>query len=333
MADGLFGIIGNTPLVRLTRVIDAPFRLFGKLEGANPGGSSKDRPAANILRHAMQSGAIDGNSVVIESSSGNMGIGLAQACAYYGLPFICVVDPKATKQNLRILEAYGARIDLVTSPDPESGEFLVARLKRVKSLLASIDNSFWPNQYANECNAGAHYRTTIEEIVRDLGGELDYLFCATSTCGTIMGCAQLIRERGMTTKVIAVDAVGSAIFGGEQADRRIPGLGAGIKPPLCQTELIDDCIHVSDLECVIGCRRLVRDEAILVGGSSGGVLMAIESMKHRIPPRSTCVGVFADRGERYLDTVYSDEWVSGQFGNVLGLWQPWEDEPCLAATS
>src|SRR5262249_50760101 len=148
----------------------AAFRLFAKLEGFNPGGSAKDRPALHILMEAMRTGAVGPGTVILESSSGNLGIGLAQACRYFGLRFICVVDPKTTEQNIRILKAYGAEIDLVSKPDPATGEYLQARIDRVKHLRRLIGNSFWTNQYANESNAEAHYRTTMHEIAVELKG-------------------------------------------------------------------------------------------------------------------------------------------------------------------
>ncbi|MGH9363052.1 MAG: 2,3-diaminopropionate biosynthesis protein SbnA, partial [Thermoanaerobaculia bacterium] len=267
----------------------------------------------------LRSGAADRSSVVIESSSGNMGIGLAQACRYRGLRFICVVDTKTTAQNLRLLRAYGAEIDLVSEPDPETGEFLPARLKRVTALVQEIAGSFWPNQYANEGNPRSHYRTTMHEIVTELDGRLDYFFVGTSTCGTMLGCAQYVRDHRLPTRVIAVDAVGSLIFGDVQAKRLIPGLGAGIKPPFCEPSLVDRCVHVSDLDCVVGCRRLALHEAILAGGSSGGVIAAVEKLTDEIPPGAICAAILPDRGERYLDTIYCDDWVHEHFGDVSQL--------------
>src|ERR671934_846725 len=169
VSDSILSTIGRTPLVRLTRLFPAsPFRLFAKMEGFNPGGSAKDRPALHILREAMRTGAVKPGTVVVESSSGNLGIGLAQVCGYLGLRFICVVDPKTTSQNIRILKAYGAEIDLVSKPDPVTGEFLQARIDRVQTLLKTIEDSFWTNQYANLANAQAHYRTTMHEIATEL---------------------------------------------------------------------------------------------------------------------------------------------------------------------
>ena len=235
MNDGVLSAIGNTPLVRLSRVIpDARFKLYAKLEGLNPGGSTKDRPAFSIIRHAIDSGAIQPDTVVIESSSGNMGIGLAQACMYYGLRFICVVDPKATVQNVRLLKAYGAQVDVVQEPDKITGEYLQARLNRVKSLLDSTDNTFWPNQYSHRFNPIAHHQT-MHEIVTALGGELDYLFCAASTCGTIRGCAEYVRNHDLPTRIFAVDAVGSVIFGGATGKLLIPGHGAAVRPALYES--------------------------------------------------------------------------------------------------
>ncbi len=320
MQDGILSAIGNTPLVRLTRVLkDINFRLYAKLEAFNPGGSTKDRPAYSILKRALDTGHIREGTTIIESSSGNMGIGLAQACAYLGLRFICVVDPKTTAQNIRLLKAYGANVDIVLDPHPETGEYLQARIDRVKELTTTIENSFWPDQYSNLYNPRAHYQT-MDEIVSVLGPDIDYVFCATSTCGTMRGCAEYINTHGLNTRTMAVDAFGSVIFGGQKRKRLIPGHGAAIRPPLYQANLADECIYVTDLECVIGCRRLVQNEAIMAGGSSGAVLMAIEQISSRIPRDATCVAIFPDRGERYLDTIYSDTWVMEHFGDVEHMW-------------
>jgi cysteine synthase A len=321
--QGVLSVVGNTPLVRLERVLpDLPFQLYGKLEALNPGGSIKDRPAIEILEQAMAAGEVSRDSVIVESSSGNMGIGLAQACAYFGLRLICVVDAKASKQNIAILEAYGAQIDYVAEPDPATGEFLQARLNRVRELIAEIPGAFWPNQYANERNSGAHYRTTMHEVAMALGGKVDFVFCATSTCGTVRGCGEYVRDHrndpggGMSTRVIAVDAKGSLIFSDQKSKRMFPGMGAGLRPPLCDLRFIDEFILISDLDCVAGCRRLVRREGILTGASSGGLIAAVDQFRDKIPAGSNAVVILPDRGERYLDTVYSDDWVREHLGSV-----------------
>jgi 2,3-diaminopropionate biosynthesis protein SbnA len=318
--EGILSVIGNTPLIKLKRVFrDVDFDLYAKLECLNPGGSTKDRSAFSIIKHGIQSGAIQPGTVVIESSSGNMGIGLAQACSYYDLSLICVVDPKTTQQNLSLLKAYGARVDMVTEPDAQTGEFLQARINRVQELLRTTKNSFWSNQYANLHNALAHQQT-MREIATALDDNVDYLFCATSTCGTMRGCGDYLKEHELKTKMIAVDAIGSIIFGGEKAKRLIPGHGAALRPQLYREGLADEVVLVSDLSCVVGCRRLMRTESLLVGGSSGAVVSAVEQMRDRVRRGSTCVAIFADRGERYLDTIYSDTWVDEHFGDVAHLW-------------
>lgn len=307
--------IGNTPLVSLKRLFPEPgIFAYAKLESFNPGGSIKDRAALSMLRGAMERGALSKDTVLIESSSGNLGIGLAQLCRYFGLRFVCVVDPKTTAQNIQIMRAWGAEIDLVRAADPVTGDYLPARIERVKQLLAEIPNSFWSNQYANLDNAAAHY-ATMAEIAEAFGGEgPEYLICTVSSCGTLRGCAEYIRKRGLATKIIAVDAVGSIIFGGERQSRLIPGHGAARVPELFAPGLAHSVVRVSDLDCVMGCRHLLQHEAILAGGSSGGAVSGLRRVAERFPRGSRCVLVLCDRGERYLDTIFSDEWVHQHFG-------------------
>jgi 2,3-diaminopropionate biosynthesis protein SbnA len=320
-SEGVLSAIGRTPLVRLEKAFKhAPFRLYAKLESLNPGGSMKDRPALSIIKQAMETGVITRDTVIVESSSGNMGVGLAQVCAYYGLRLVCVVDIKTTLPNVRLLKAYGATVDIVTEPDPTTQEFLQARLNRVRTLLSTIDDSFWPDQYSNAYSYISHYQT-MEEISGALGGMPDYVLCATSTCGTLRGCAEYVRAHEAHTKIIAVDAIGSIIFGGPKLPRLIPGHGAAVLPPLFREGLATQYIKVSDLDCVVGCRGLVKHEAILGGGSSGAVFSAVTRLQEQFAPGATCVMILADRGDRYLDTIYSDEWVQEHFGEVAHLWQ------------
>ena len=316
MEKGVLSAIGRTPLIRLKRVFHpCSFELYAKLEGSNPGGSAKDRTALYIIERAIAQGLITKDTVVVESSSGNMAIGLAQVCLYFGLRFVCVVDIKTNEQSLELLKTLGAIVEVVTRPDPVTGEYLPARLARVQEIRQSIRNSYWPNQYANMDNTDAHFLSTMPEIVSAVGGHLDFLFCAVSTCGTVTGCSRYVREHKLATKIIAVDAKGSRIFGDESCYRLLPGHGASIRPPLVECERIDRYIHVSDLDCVVGCRRLLSSEAILVGASAGGALMAIEAMKSEIPAGAICAVIFHDRGDRYLQTVFSNSWINKHFGD------------------
>jgi N-(2-amino-2-carboxyethyl)-L-glutamate synthase len=313
---GILTTVGNTPLVKLENLFKTDnFQLFAKLEMFNPGGSVKDRPALNMLKDAFENGDIKPGYTIVESSSGNLGIGLAQACAVLGLHLICVVDPKTTSQNIKILEAYGATVDMVTEPDPATGDFLPARIARVKHLLDSIPASFWCQQYANMNNVRAHHQT-MREIATALDGKLDYLFLSTGTCGTLRGCSEYIRNHNMKTKIVAVDAKGSVIFGDKRGKRLIPGHGAARVPELFHPGLEDTCVHVSDWDCIVGCHHLLKTEAILAGGSSGAVVSAIAKVRREIPSDATCAAIFCDRGERYLDTIYTDTWVQKHFGDA-----------------
>ncbi|NND96139.1 MAG: 2,3-diaminopropionate biosynthesis protein SbnA [Pirellulaceae bacterium] len=312
LPDGILDAVGNTPLVQLSRYLDqSRVRLYAKLEAFQPGGSAKARPALAMIQSALESGQIRPGSTVIESSSGNMGIGLAQTCRRFGLRFICVVDPNAQQQNVDIMRALGAEIDRVT--EPVHGNFLSARLARVCYLLENTNNSFWPNQYANLDNPLAHQRGTIREIDGALGDDLDYLFVATSSTGTIRGCQDYLRQLGRSTTVVAVDAVGSVLFGGNPGPRSIPGLGAGRLPPLARDCDVKVVQRVTDLDCVVGCRRMAQREAVLVGGSAGGVLESVRRMQSLLQGK-TCVAILHDSGTRYLDTVFNDDWVQTELG-------------------
>ncbi|MFJ5034430.1 2,3-diaminopropionate biosynthesis protein SbnA [Streptomyces sp. NPDC088560] len=317
---GILSTIGSTPLVELTKLFpDNRVKVYAKLEGFNPAGSIKDRPAVRMLREKIQNGELtSGKSVVIESSSGNLGIGLAQVCRYFDLRFICVVDPRANRQNIDIMRALGAEIDMVSQPDEETGDYLPSRLRRVRELTKSIPGAYWTNQYGNQLNAAAH-RTTMQEIVEALPGQhLDYLFCSASSCGTLRGCAEYVREHQLPVTIVAVDALGSAIFDSfpPPVQRMLPGHGAAAQPELFMPGLADRVVHVSDHESVAGCRHLVATEAILAGGSSGAVVSALAGVRASLPRGSTCALVLPDRGERYLDTIYNDSWTAAHLSDI-----------------
>lgn len=250
-----------------------------------------------------------------------MALGLAQACIHFGLKLIVVVDPNLNAHTEKLLKTYGARLEYVRKPAKKGG-FLAARLRRVQELLEGIPNSFWTNQYGNTNNPLAHHKT-MEEIMRDLGEAVDYLFVSTSTCGTLMGYSDYIATNGHRTKVIAVDALGSVLFGGKAAPRLIPGHGAGVQSQFIDTQKFEGYVKVSDLDCIEGCWTLLKSEGILCGGSTGGVISAISRYIKYIPNSSNCVFLLADRGERYLDTIYNPDWIRSNFP---------ESEPMLKTT-
>jgi cysteine synthase A len=309
--DGVLDAIGGTPLVRLRRIApDSQLEIYAKLEGQNPGGSAKDRPAARLIAEAMERGEITDRTTVVESTSGNLGVGLAQACRYFGLSLICVIDERTSDWNRRRMEALGADVHEVTEPDPATGELLPARIARVQHILEEIGNAYWPSQYSNPANPAAHRDGTMREIDEALDGGVDWLFVATSTTGTLCGCQEYIARAGRRTRLVAVDAFGSALFGGRRGPRRLPGLGAGMTPELSRKAHFDDLVRVTDLDCVVGCRRLANREALLAGASSGGVASALRLREGEIEPGSTCVLIFPDGASSYLATVFDDDWVA-----------------------
>jgi len=283
-------------------------KVYAKLESANPGGSMKDRSATLMVTELLRTGKIKPGGTIIESSSGNMAIGLAQACLFHGLKLIVVVDPKLNPHTKKLLLAYGARLEYVGIPFAEGG-FLAARLHLVNELLELLPGSVWSNQYGNPNNPAA-YHTLMEEVRLSLDSDLDYLFLATSTCGSLMGCADYIAENGLGTKLIAVDAEGSVLFGGSESKRWIPGHGSGVPSNFLDRDKIFDVVHVNDADCILGCRDLLQKEAIMGGGSTGALIAAYQKYSDSMLDGAVSVLIFADRGERYLDTVYSDDWVS-----------------------
>lgn len=307
IASNILETIGNTPLVQLKRSFDEERRVFAKLEGSNPAGSMKDRTSHLIISELLKNEILAKGGTIIESSSGNMAVGLAQACRFHGLKLKVVVDPNLNPQTLKLLTTYGAEIVTVTEPHAEGG-FLAARLQKVNELLETIPDSIWSNQYGNPNNPKAHHNT-MREITEALENNLDYLFIATSTCGTLMGCADFIEKNNLATKLIAVDAAGSVLFGGKPGHRKIPGHGAGVPSNFLDISKVHDVVHVTDAECVAGCNDLLDKEAILCGGSSGGIVMAYKKYADKLPKRATSVLLLPDRGERYLDTIYNSEWV------------------------
>jgi 2,3-diaminopropionate biosynthesis protein SbnA len=308
--ESIFECVGNTPVVALRRLFPRPgVEVLAKLELLNPGGSMKDRSARYIVEAGLADGSIPPGATLIESSSGNFGIALAMAARIHGLTFICVVDPKTTSANLALLRRLGAQVDLVSEPD-EAGGYLHTRISRVRELAARVPGAVWVNQYANNRNWQAYYYGTGAELTEQLVRPPTYLFAAVSTTGSILGCARRLRERFGELHVIAVDAVGSVIFGGSPGPREIPGIGSSRVPELLCADEIDEVVYVGDVDAARGCHELLAAEGIFAGGSSGAVITAIQRMLPHLPASSRVLAILPDRGDRYLDLVYDDDWLA-----------------------
>ncbi|WP_448260210.1 pyridoxal-phosphate dependent enzyme [Corynebacterium kalidii] len=310
------GTVGGTPLVLLERLFPGPGRVWAKLEGFNPSGSAKDRTAAALLDSALASGALEPGGCVVESSSGNLGVALARDCVLHGIDFHCVVDPRANRQTVAVMAALGATVHRVTSPDPETGDWLAARRSRVADLLTRLPGAVNLDQYSNQAAFEAHSSGTMREIVGQLGRAPDRLLVAVSTTGTIGGCVRHLRETGAATRVTAVDAVGSVLFGGRRGERVLPGFGAGVVPGLASLTPVADVVRVTAGDAVCGARALARREGILPGASGGAVVAAAGAERHRGAGGTDTVLILHDFGNAYTDTLYNDRWVAENIGEV-----------------
>jgi 2,3-diaminopropionate biosynthesis protein SbnA len=302
--------VGNTPMVQFQIPGFKNINLFTKLEFYNPTGSVKDRAASYIIKKLLARKEIDKDTTLIESSSGNFGIALSAFCKKNGLKFIAVVDPCILTINEILIKSFGAEMVKVNVPDCNGG-YLLSRIKKVKELVREIDNSYWVNQYGNPYNAEAYYHTLGHEICRQMEN-IDYIFIGVSSGGTITGVSNKIKERFPQSRVIAVDIIGSVIFGHPPQKRYIPGIGSSMVPEILKKAKIDDVVMIDEVSTIEMCHELLKKHYTFAGGSSGSVFAAIKKFftGEKINGKVNVVTIFADRGERYADTVYNEKWCS-----------------------
>jgi N-(2-amino-2-carboxyethyl)-L-glutamate synthase len=286
--------------------------LYLKCEGFNFAGSIKLKAAAEMIEGAERDGLLTPSTVLVESSSGNLGVALSMIAASRGYRFLCVTDTRCNGSTRRLMEALGANVHVIEQPDPVGG-LLGARLDYVRSLCASDGRYLWLNQYTNPGNWKAHYRTTAPAIARLFPG-LDVLFIGAGTTGTLMGCARYFNDWGPSVRIVAVDAVGSVTFGGTPSRRMIPGLGTSVRPALLDESFVSDVVHVEEVDTIRTCHRLAR-RGFVFGGSTGTVVSgAMSWLDGHDGSRLTAVAIAPDLGERYLDTVYQPSWLQDNFG-------------------
>jgi cysteine synthase A len=304
-------------------------QLFLKIEALNPAGSIKMKAALGMVRDLEQRQLICADTNLIESSSGSLGVALSIICAERGYRFTCVVDPNTSTHNIRMMKTLGADVVMVEQRDANGG-FLATRIAYIRQLTERDARYLWLNQYANPENPRSHARTTARAIF-DSFEQVDYLFVGAGTTGTLMGCLQFFGQHSPSTKVIAVDSIGSVTFGQPAGPRHIPGLGTSRRPEIFNPGGIHALEMVAESDAVAMCRYLARSNGILAGGSTGTVLSALVNWRDRIPAQATVVAISPDFGERYLNTVYDDDWVRARFG-AIPSYQPQsvdEDRPCL----
>jgi cystathionine beta-synthase/cysteine synthase A len=284
-------------------------KILVKLERMNAGGSIKDRPAKYIIEKAEKEGYLKPGGTIVESSSGNFGIACAMIGAAKGYKVIILIDPKTTATNRALLNAYGATSIVVTEKD-DKGAYHKTRIAMAERLHQEIPNSFWPNQCFNLDNSAAHYHFTAPEIWQQCDGNIDVLITTVSTGGQIGGLSRFFREHSPKTKIVAVDALGSTIFGGKDHSYLLPGVGLGWTPNnITNLNDIDMVFKVRDEDTFLSCRALAKYEGILAGGSSGATMFAALHLSQQLSADKKVVCISVDSGERYLDTIYNDQWL------------------------
>lgn len=287
-------------------------RLFLKCEGFNFAGSVKLAPAREMVDAAEREGILHPGSILVESTSGNLGVALAMIAASKGYRFVCVTDARCNLSTRRLMEALGAHVHIVTEPDPVGG-LLGARINYVRELCGADDRYVWLNQYTNPNNWLAHFRRTAPAIAAHFP-RLDVLFVGAGTTGTLMGCARYFRSWHRPVRVVAIDAAGSVTFGGPAGPRMIPGLGTSIRPQLLDESCVDDVVRVPETDTVRACHLLAR-HGFLFGGSTGTVVSgAVRWLAEHDAHHLTSVAIAPDLGERYLDTIYQSNWVADLYG-------------------
>lgn len=294
--NSILEAIGNTPHVRLTRLFGADHEVYMKLERQNPGGSIKDRIALAMIEDAEKSGKLKKDSIIVEPTSGNTGIGLAMVAAVKGYAITLVMPEHMSVERRRIMAAYGAKFELTPR---EKG--MPGAIAKAQEMVAANPNAWMPQQFENEANIQVHREKTAEEIAKDFPDGLDYIITGVGTGGHISGCAENLKKRFPKLKVFAVEPEGSPVLsGGKPGPHPLQGIGAGFIPKNCKTELLDGIITVGKEESFTMAVLAAKKEGIFIGTSSGASLAAVSKKLKEIPAGSKVLTFCYDTGERYL---------------------------------
>ncbi|MBR7131931.1 MAG: cysteine synthase A [Clostridia bacterium] len=296
-------LIGKTPLLRLYNIekrFNLQAELVAKLELFNPGGSAKDRVALNMLAEAEKKGLIKSDTVIIEPTSGNTGIGLALVAAVKGYRVIIVMPETMSEERKKLISAYGAELVLTEGAKGMSGA-----IERANELSKEYENSFIPDQFGNPDNPKAHFNTTAYEIYADTAGNIDIFVAGIGTGGTITGVGSFLKEKNSDIKIVGAEPLSSPVLsGGKAGAHKIQGIGAGFVPDTLNTDILDEIITVSDEQAFDTARLIAKTEGVLVGISSGAALFAaLELAKREENKNKRIVVLLPDTGERYLSNL------------------------------
>jgi cysteine synthase len=291
-------LIGNTPLVKLERVIEPEFEVWVKLEGQNPGGSIKDRTALAMVLDAEERGLLQPGGTIIEPTSGNTGIGLAQVAAARGYKLILCLPAQMSEERKRTLLAYGAELVLT---DPKRR--MLAAIEEAKSLVSSTPNAWMPNQFENAANPRVHYETTGPELWTQMNGNIDAFVYGTGTGGTISGVGKYLKEQNPNIQIIAIEPARSNVLsGGTRGEHGFQGMGPGFIPPNLERTVLDRVLMIWEEDAFPFARRLAREEGLFIGMSSGANIYAATQVARMLGPGKRIATIACDTGARYLST-------------------------------
>ncbi len=297
VADSMLALIGNTPLVRLNKLVTPEMAtLYGKVESLNPGGSIKDRICESMIEAAEKKGLVDRETVIIEPTSGNTGVGLALVCAVRGYRLILTMPETMSIERRQLLKRYGAEVVLTPGADAMKGA-----IQRAEELAAKYPKSFIPQQFTNPANPKIHHETTAREIWDALDGKVDAFVAGVGTGGTITGCGEFFKEKNPKMKIVAVEPKTSAVLsGGNPGKHKIQGIGAGFVPEVLNRQILDEIISVEDQTAWEMSLALAKQEGILCGISTGAIFVAALKVARELGRGKNVVAIICDTGERYL---------------------------------